>query len=375
MTSVGLAALPDGGRVDFTRLRARRRQHVQDLMTDEHIDVLVLGRPASIAHATGVRALWTSGSRPFSPSCVIVRADRRVHLLATWDEGVPDEIPHHQLFGLSWNPAIAAARVREIPGLADAKRIGVDGTSVSFRRLIRDLAPDAEIVDVRRLLEDVRAPKSEDGITAVETACALAEAGLEAMHFSLAESRTPRQLLAVLAERLGSLGAPVLPNESVAFATAGGFRTVVDDEPLARGQLVALAPSASYFGHEGTIARTVPVGGTLDDAQRELGHRCRAALDAVIGQCVPGTTGEALLATWRDAGGGDLPAPLIHGVGLGTEPPLVDDRVGHDAVLVDGMVLAVQSWIHDPTGGWLERDVVAVSVDGPRTLTRWSATT
>src|SRR4051812_666695 len=98
-------ASPIGARVDFARLRAARRARLLAAMADHDVDVLVLGRPASVAYASGARQLWTAGSRPFGPACVVVGETGRVHLLSVDDDGVPPEVGHEDLFGLSWNPA------------------------------------------------------------------------------------------------------------------------------------------------------------------------------------------------------------------------------------------------------------------------------
>jgi Xaa-Pro dipeptidase len=373
VTGPGLAAMPEGGRIDFARLRAGRRARLLEEMAAHDLDVLVLGRPADIVYATGSRQLWTAGSRPFSPACIIMRADERIHLMATWDEGVPDDIARQDLFGLSWNPIIAARHVSDVPGLADARRIGTDGTSVGFTRLIAEAAPSSELVDARHVLTAARRVKTPSELDAIETACALAEAGLDAMTAGLVAGVTERQLLAVHVERVGHLGAPITPNEAVAHATRQGFGQVIGDRPLEVGELVALAPSASYAGYEGTLARTVAVAATPTDAQADLGRRCRSALDAVIAACRPPLYGRVLLEAWTDAGGDSMPVPLAHGIGLGTEAPLIGLGLGADTEIVPGMILAVQGWCFQPTvGGWLERDVVAVDAGGARRLTRWS---
>ena len=61
------------------------------------------GSPTS-ATLSGVPILWNAGTRPFGPGCVAVRATREIYLLSTWDEGVPEEIPHDHLYGITWNP-------------------------------------------------------------------------------------------------------------------------------------------------------------------------------------------------------------------------------------------------------------------------------
>src|SRR5947209_2459116 len=126
MTIVGTMASMEGGRVDFARMRQERRARLLEAMAAHDLDVLVLGRPASVVYASGARQLWTAGARPFGPACVMVRETGRVHLLSVFDEGVPPEVTHDELFGLSWNPANLVASLARIPGLRSARRVGTD---------------------------------------------------------------------------------------------------------------------------------------------------------------------------------------------------------------------------------------------------------
>ena len=67
------------------------------------IDVLIVGREANARYVSGAPRLWTAGTRPFGPGCVFVRASGAVHLVSTWDEGIPDDIPHENLYGITFN--------------------------------------------------------------------------------------------------------------------------------------------------------------------------------------------------------------------------------------------------------------------------------
>ncbi|MDZ7676260.1 MAG: M24 family metallopeptidase [Acidimicrobiales bacterium] len=348
---------------------AGRRKRLWEAMDDAGLDALVLGRPANVAYASGATALWTAGSRPFAPSCVIVGDD--IHLLSTWDEGIPDDIPHDHLFGLSWNPAVVAADVAAIPGLADAHRIGTDGTSAGFRRIAERAAPGAELVDARSVLDRTRAVKTAAELSAVRRACCRAGEALDLLRAALTSGTSERDLLSTLAAATAEVGATVITDEVVARRTASGLHHVVTDVPARRGELVALSPTLRVDGYDGTVARTVVVDAEPGEAAAALRARCRAALDEVIARCRPGATGRDLLDTWAGAGGGDLGVPLAHGLGIGAEWPLIGLGVGGADRLDAGMVLAVQGWMHAPeAGGWLERDVVHVTDDGPRTLTR-----
>jgi Xaa-Pro dipeptidase len=87
---------------DEAALRVARRARVLAEMERTDVDILVIGREANARYVAGVRRLWTAGSRAFGPGCVLLR-DGSIHLLSTWDEGVPDDIPREHLYGISFN--------------------------------------------------------------------------------------------------------------------------------------------------------------------------------------------------------------------------------------------------------------------------------
>jgi len=364
-----LGVLADGGGIDFARLRAWRRDRLFTAMDDQAVDALMLGRGANIEYASGARQLWVAGTRPFGPACVVVRATRRVHLLSVWDDGVPPEVPHEDLYGLSWNPANLFASLHAIPGLADAARLGTDSFAPGFDQFIGALAPRAEVLDGRAVLGPARAVKSPDELECIRTATAIAEAGLEALVDHLRPGMTERQLLGAYLGRIASLGAPTPPVESVVCATPRhgpvALRHLVSDRPVGAGELVVLNPGAMYAGYEGGVGRTWVCPRAPSAAQVALATRCHEGMRAVIELCRPGRTGSDLRRAWEVTGAPLPAAPLVHGLGLGMEPPVIAPGVGDDAVVSAGMVLAVQGWVAAPgVGGFLEREVVAVGHDG-----------
>ncbi len=82
------------------------------------LDALMLGGVGNVRYVSGARQLGRAGVLPFAPVAVAVRSTGRVHLLSTWDEGVPPEIGCDELYGLSWNPANLLASLAAIPGVA-----------------------------------------------------------------------------------------------------------------------------------------------------------------------------------------------------------------------------------------------------------------
>jgi Xaa-Pro dipeptidase len=375
MSSPAAATVPgDPSTVDDDELRADRRRRLFAAMAAHDLDVVVLGRPAEVAFAAGARQLWTAGSRPFGPACVAVRATGHTHLLSVSDFDVPPEVGHDDLFGLHWNPANLARELAAIPGLREARRVGTTSSSPGFGRLLAGLAPDAELVDGATAVWEARRPKSPAEVSRIEAAIGVAGIGLAAMERALVPGTSERELRAVCLEALADAGAPTAPTEGVACATPTTgpvrLRRLDTTDPIVDGQLVALDPGGFYRGYEGGVGRTRVVGGEPTDAQRALADRTAAARRAVIAACRPGATGAELRAAWTATGEPLPPVPLVVGVGLGLEPPVVDDRVGTGAVLTAHSVVAVTGWVaEEGVGGVLERDLVLVDDDGPRVLT------
>jgi Xaa-Pro dipeptidase len=373
---VGMMGLEDDARVDFARLRAERRAKVFSGMESHDLDALMLGGVGDVRYVSGARQLGRSGVLPFAPVAVVVRETGRVHLLSTWDEGVPPEIGYDDLYRMSWNPANLAADLAKIPGLREARRVGTDGLTPMFAGLISQLVTPAELVDAAPVLASARRAKMPDEITCLDVASAIAEAALGAMEEALAPGITERQLLGIYDGRIAGLGAPMPPSEGVCFATPTRgpvrFRHLASDRPIGDGELVVLAPGALYAGYESGLARTRVAGDAGPRGTADLASRCAWGMDALIAACRPGHTGADLYRAWGDAGNPDPGVLLAHGLGLGAEPPLIGLGRGSHAALEEGMVLSVQSWVTaEGVGGCLERSTVRIEGSGPSALTRY----
>ncbi len=117
------------------------------------------GRPTS-ATSPGAPQLWVAGTRPFGPICTVVRSTGEIHLNSTWDEGIPDDIPHDHLYGLAWNPMTL------IEVLQEHRRCGHRPTGRNRRShtVIRQAAADGvpERRTRRRGARDARGPADQD---------------------------------------------------------------------------------------------------------------------------------------------------------------------------------------------------------------------
>lgn len=373
---VGMMSLEDDARVDFTRLRAERRAKVFSGMESHGLDALILGGVGNVRYVSGARQLGRAGVLPFAPVAVVVRQTGHVHLLSTWDEGVPPEISRDDLYALSWSPANLAASLAAIPGLRETRRVGTDGLTPMFAGLFSPILSSAELDDAAPVMAIARRVKTPDEITCLEVASAIAEAALSALDDALEPGITERQLLGVYYECVASLGAPIAPSESICFATPTrgpvGFRSVASDRPVGDGELVVLAPGALYAGYESALARTRIAGHSGPQGTADLASRCARGMDALLAACRAGNTGADLYRAWESAGNSEPGVLLAHGLGLGAEPPLIGLGRGRGATLEDGMVLSVQSWVaEEGVGGCLERSTVQIEAGTSSTLTRY----
>jgi Xaa-Pro aminopeptidase len=365
--------------VDDARLRAERRARCFAEMDRAGVDVLLLGREANARYVSGAARLWLAGTRPFAPGCVVVRSTQEVHLLSTSDAGVPPEIPPAHLFPISWNPLNLVEALKAIDGVADAAVVGVDGMTPLFAQLLPLAAPIAEIVDGDATLRAARRVKTDDEIACIRRAISIAEAALAATAAAIVPGVRERSLLATFERRMTDFGvtAParegtfcVTPRRAANDAMAP-LRQLVGDGSVSDGDLVALASGVLFKGYEGSVARTATCG-TRREA-RQLRERSRAARDAMVIACRAGRAGADVRRAYTATGEGAVPVPLLHGVGLGFElPVLAGDGVAtnEEWTLAPGMVLAVQSYAwQDGVGGHLGQDVVVVTDGDPVLLT------
>ncbi len=378
MSNLGTLALEDTPRIDFGQLRAQRRARLLEAMERHDLDLLLLGREANARYASGARRLWTAGTRPFAPGCVVDRATGDVHLLSTWDDGIPAEIPRQQLFGLTWNPANLASAVWAATQ-GDARRIGVDSMTPLFAGLLSSAFPGSEILDASSALWSARSTKLPGEIACIRTAIAVAESGLSRALDHLRPGVQEGELRGAFAERISAFGVTV-PGAEAAFRTTDGPAARNADSAVDEGRLVGCSVSAMYAGYEGSLARTwlcrpVATGageGGPSDEQRHLHRRWEEVRRRLLEACRPGRDAGELRTAYLSADEPLPPVPVAHGLGLGMEPPLVG--LGRDTestwTLRPGMVLSVGGRVSSPgVGAVLARDAVLITDAGHEVLT------
>ena len=300
-------------------LTVRRRDRVLEAMARRGLDALVLGRANNTYYASGMKGLWTAGTRPFGAGCVVIAKTRRTHLLSTSDAGLPETMTKEDLYPLTWNPQIMAGHLAAIDGFAESALIGVDEVSPSFERAVARIAPRADIVPADDLMATARRVKFDEEIDRVTAACAVAWSGVEA-----------------------ALKAPSNPVGTAIAAMAKAGTTVPAAAPtvLHHGNETVIDLGVLLDGYEGGV------GGIFSNGQR---RRRPALVDACRFGANHTDLANAATGPW-----------LVRGLGMGFEHPVLDPGHGHGEVLEAGMVLSVSQGDH--------RDVIAVTDGGPRVL-------
>lgn len=359
---------------DDRALRIGRRERAFAQMEAHDLDVLVLGRQANVRYFTGAPQLWVAGTRPFGPICTVVRASREIYLTSTWDEGIPDDIGHDHLYGLSWNPMNLIAVLQGIDGAATARRVGSDALSPTFAKLLPMAFPNAELVDGELAMSAARRIKTADEVIAIRSALQVAEVSLSAAVAELRPGVTEQTLAGVLleAEAAGGVTTPATQDAAWVTSREHPWRRATGDGRIESGDLVAFSAGVLADGYLGEVGRTWPVGDVAEGTRR-LYQRWNSLWNRLIAVCQPGAAASDLFAAYEAAGEPLPPMPVAHGLGLGFDPPVVSPRLPTTAAgenLEPGMVLAVTCYVFEEgIGAVFGRDAILIGGHGSEVLT------
>jgi Xaa-Pro dipeptidase len=358
---------------DDRALRFGRRERALAAMEAHDLDMLVLG------YVAGVPLLWNAGTRPFGPGCVVVRATGDIYLLSTWDEGVPEEIPHDHLYGITWNPMNLVSVLQRIGKTVGPRRVGTDAMSPLFAQLLPMAFPAAEVVDGERALNQARRVKTEEEVAAIRFAIGVAEAGLAAAVAELRPGVTERDLTGVFMDAMASRGVTTPSNQAVARITTPRRRD--GHARVYSGDLVSFDAGVVARGYTGEVGRTWLAGaGAEQPGVQSLYQRWDELWARLKDACQPGAPGNALFAAYEAAGEEIPPTPILRGLGLGLDEPLVvrDLPVTAGAErLESGAVVVVTGHVAEAgVGTVIGKEAVLITPAGPEVLTsspRWNA--
>jgi len=364
-------------RPDDRALRFGRRERALAQMKAHDLDVLVVGRTANVRYVTGTPTLWTAGTSSFGPACMLVRSTGSIHLLSTWDEGIPEDIPRENLFGLTWNPMNTIEVLRRVEGTAGARRVGTDAMSPTFAQVLPVAFPAAELVDGELAMRAARRIKTAEELAVLRQAVTVAETSLARAVAELRPGVTDKELAGVLLEAAAAGGVTTPADQDAAVITSREhpWRRAGGDGRAAAGDLVAFTAGVVAHGYIAEVGRTYAVASAdgVGAVPHALAARCDRVWERLLAACRPGAPASDLLDSYTGAGETLPPMPVARGLGLGFDPPVVTGglpRTARDERIEAGMVLALTGYVWEAgTGAAFRRDTVLVTSDGPELLT------
>ena len=367
MTPMATEPLPDP-----PALRLERRARLSAAMERQGLDVLIAGRVANIRYISGVPILWNAGTRPFGPGCVFVRATGEVFLMSTWDEGVPDDIPHDHLYGITWNPMNLVEKLKEVAASANPVTVGTDAMSPIFAQLLPMAFPDTEIVDAGPALTEARRIKTSDEVDAIQTAVEIAEVSLAAAVAALRPGVTEHHLAGVFMDAMASHGVTTPSRQDVARISSDRDHP---DGQVQADDLVAFSAGVIANGYAGEVGRTWPVAPSGDGHDvRDLYQRWERLWEMLLAACQPGAAGSDLLEAYSAAGEPPPGTPIARGLGLGFDDPVISHDLPETAArerMDPGLVLLVTATVSEPgTGTITAHEVIHITANGPDVLSR-----
>jgi Xaa-Pro dipeptidase len=358
---------------DDAALRQARRGRVLAAMDADDVDFLIVGREGNARYVSGAPRLWTAGSRAFAPGCVFVRENGAVHLLSTWDEGIPEEIPHENLYGITFNAVNFVKVLSKIVGAATARRVATDSMSGSSANLLPMAFPAAEFIDGEPMLRRVRRVKSPEEIEAVRASVRVAEKALASARAALVPGVTERQLTAIFMEAMAGAGVTTPSGQDVAWITSrqDPWRRADRDAPAQAGDLVAFEAGVVRGGYSGELGRTYAVG-HAGEVDPELVQRGDELWDQLLHACRVGASLTDLLGAYDAAGVPPPPVPVARGLGLGFDLPIVTHALpltAGEQHVEAGMVFVLTGYVwKEGVGGLYVEEPMVATESGPESL-------
>lgn len=333
---------------DSRSLREARRARVVEAMAAAGVDVLVIGSEPNARYISGVPRLWINGTHPFGPGCIFARDNQELHLVSTWDEGVPEEIPREHLHGITFNGMNSLKMMQGVTGSQDFEAVGTDGLMPNTARSLKRAFPKADLVDAEHLLQQVRSVKLPEEVEAIRRAVAIAEQALADAEAAVRPGTTERQITGVFMESMADLGVTTPTTQDVAWIGSRDrpWQRASRDAAVREGDLVVLSGGVIAGGYVGELARTVRAGGGQVDPG--LLGRWADLWDRLTAACRPGASGADLLDAYGAAGLDLPPVPIARGLGLGNDLPLVTahlPRSAADQRIEVGQVLVLTAYV------------------------------
>lgn len=358
-----------------------RIARAQELLAHEKLDALVVGPGTSLRYLTGAR--WGLSERFFgmvltregepawiTPAFERLRAEEQIQIgsdVRSWQE---DESPYALVAAILKDRKVATGRV----GIEERLPfVFSDGVATA--------APAATMTSGTPVTAGCRMIKESHEIALMRRANEITVRAHRAVFASLEEGMSREQVSRLTVEahkRLGvEGGALVLFGPDAAFPHG-----TTHPKPLRKGDFVLIDGGCDLHGYASDITRTGVFGKPPTDRQRKLWDLVRKAQQAAFEAARPGAECQSVDAAARkvltEGGFGPgykyLTHRLGHGIGMDGHEWTYLVR-GNTTPLAPGMCFSDEPGIYIPGElGLRHEDIIFITEDGARNMTRWSGT-
>jgi Xaa-Pro dipeptidase len=388
----GSSAVDWESRYDFDLLRAGRLRRAEAAMESDDLDALLVWKYENVRYLTSLRAQILAGKDSILNAALLVPGRPPVLLCSG------GELDHAGY--MPWLGSAHAVPIMEQPELIHGfvtsnlapllaelgvrrGRLGIDQTSIHLLESIATELPELRVVDGDHAMQQARLIKLPTELAIVEESCAIGDSVTQR---ALDETRAGRRECEIAGDAMQTLY--YLGGEQAHVTTpfvASGEHMApphrfATDKIVRNGDLVFIDIGAMWNGYFADIGRTTIVGRPTDLQKRVYGT-VHEGLMAGIEQMRPGNTTEHVAAAVRAAAARNgLDHQLFslfigHGIGIGAnEPPYIGETLPGAAPfeLRPNMLFAIEPliWLGDPGVGVRIEDMVVVTENGPRVLSR-----
>ncbi|UCH37873.1 MAG: aminopeptidase P family protein, partial [Candidatus Bathyarchaeota archaeon] len=255
--------------------------------------------------------------------------------------------------------------------------------SLADYEIIRNQLSNLTIVDCARLLWDLRMIKSPREIQCLTEACEITYHAFQVAFESMYEGMTERELLQIAYLDMIKRGGFDDPLFAFLHIRSGPERHRISDprptdKKIKKGDLVGFDGGAAIKGYFADMIRLGCI--SPSKKQMEMFNVAAQACDKGVEMLVPGTpikdvVSEALNVIKKAGYEKHIPFTVVgHGIGLDIhEPPVLDYPHG-DAVIEEGMVLAIEPFFKLGEGSYAQEDNLVITKSGPKNLTHLKKT-
>ncbi len=381
-------------RVDIARLRRARLARLQAELARADLGAALLYDPINIRYATGRRDSSPGFGLRFYYRYALVPREGRAVLFGGLEESADADVEVRA--GRTWDYFPCGRSVEEAArrwavelraGLEERgvtrERLGIDRLDfVGFEAL---RAQQLRLADARVPVERARAIKTEDELTLIRQACAVADVGIAALRDAIRPGVTENELWSIFTATNIRLGGEHTDGRLLAAGDhTNPWYQAASDRLVRDGELVAFdTDMAGPLGYFADVSRTYLCGDRRPTAeQRELYDFAYRFLQESIPLFQPGMSfgeiGEKAPA-FPDKYRANRYVVLAHGAGMSDEWPAIYfpdvswSGFGNDPdVIQENMVLCVEALVGEAGGREnvkLEEQLI-VTQRGPEVISR-----